>query len=612
MDRLDTEARGPVRRLARRMGWMPVAGMVAMAALVPLPAHAGAAPDVSKAESLAPMCIGDAGARPPTTSSFVLTAHDGYIITPDLNSIYMWSYSSGSDAFQYPGPSICVTQGDTVTVALQNNLPVPTSINFIGIDNVNFSGVDADGTLTGTPFSGPATPTKNDLAAGNVGPSVATGHLGTYSFVASQPGTYLYESGTSPELQDQMGLIGTLIVRPNTNLPGACPPGMKAGPGAGECQDNGGGNVSGELYPASATGKVSTLFNPDREFMHMLTEVDPDLHACFEEARLGRTVSQAPTDGTFTSLCNAKQAPFTYDMTQYKARYWFINGRAFPDTIAPNNSAHLPAQPYSALVHVTPRSASDTAPAVVRYLNAGPIAYPFHPHSQHEMYVGEDGRPRVKAVTTTTALPAAVSTNTVTLVAGVVPQVGQTVEIGTGAAAQTTTVTGVAGQVVTLHDNLTAAWAAGTALSWIDDLTNDHFGLTIPPGHTVDTMFSWTDAVGWDPAVRPISFGGTAQGFADMYAEAPDVIVPQQQDRINGELWSGTPYLGYRTAPKTGGLSSGDSGSGPAGADVQFNECGEYYDIAHSHALYEITNFGQGVGGMLTFIRIDPIGGCPQ
>ncbi len=612
MDSLETGARPRRHHLLRRAAWMPVAGIVAVATMIPLPVPARAV-DVSKAESLAPMCIGDAGARAPSTSSFVLTAHDGYIITPDLNSIYMWSYSSGSDAFQYPGPALCVTQGDTVTVTLQNALRVPTSVNFIGVDGVTFSGRDADGTVcscdgkAGTPLSGPASPTTADLAAGNLTPSVAPSAAGTYSFVASQPGTYLYESGTSPELQDQMGLIGTLIVRPNTQLPGACPTGMKAGPSAGTCTD--GTTVFGEVYPANATGKVSTLFEPDREFMHMLTEVDPDLHACFEEAALGRTVSQAPTDGTFSSLCNAKQAPFTYDMTQYKARYWFINGRAFPDTIAPDNSAHLPSQPYSALVHVTPRSATDVAPAIIRYLNAGPIAYPFHPHSQHEMVIGEDGRPRVKAVTSALAAAASAGTAALTVTAGgAVPQVGQIVTL-TG---QSATVATVSGQTVTLAAALTVAQPSGGPISWIDDLTNDHFGLTVVPGHTMDTMFSWVDAVGWDPASRPIAFGGTAQGFSDMYAEAPGVIVPQQQDRINGELWSGTPYLGYRTAPKTGALNSGDSGSGPSGADVQFNECGEYYDIAHSHALYQITNFGSGVGGMLTFIRIDPIKGCPQ
>jgi hypothetical protein len=272
--------------------------------------------------------------------------------------------------------------------------------------------------------------------------------------------------------------------------------------------------------------------------------VDPDLHACFEAARFGRIVKSAPPgDGGFASRCDPTKAPFSYDMIQYKARYWFINGRAFPDTVSPDNSEHLPAQPFSALVHVTPRSANDLAPAVVRYLNAGPVAYPFHPHAQHEQVIGTDGRPRI-------------STDA------------------------TGTVTG--------------------------DLTDDHFGITVPPGQTLETFFSWVDAVGWDPSSRPIAFGGQAaqQGhglvsdFTGVYQDAPGVIVPQQQNKINGEFWSGTPYLGTRHAFKSG--------------EVQFNECGEYYDVAHSHALYQVTNFGAGVGGMLTMIRIDPIGGCPK
>ena len=41
-----------------------------------------------------------------------------------------------------------------------------------------------------------------------------------------------------------------------------------------------------------------------------------------------------------------------YDVTQLHPRYWLINGRSFPDTIAPNNAAWLPAQPYSALLHM--------------------------------------------------------------------------------------------------------------------------------------------------------------------------------------------------------------------------------------------------------------------
>jgi FtsP/CotA-like multicopper oxidase with cupredoxin domain len=505
--------------------------IVGIAAIGPLPsvARAANAPE----NGLAPLCKTSGGNG---DAHYVLTAHDGYIITPDLNSIYMWGYSAGSDAFQYPGPALCVTEGDTVTITLQDQLLVPTSFTVVGITGMTFNGVDADGTASGTPLAGPATPTAHDLAAGNIVPSVAAGRAGTYTFKATHAGTYLYESGTSPELQDQMGLVGALIVRPAGHPDYVYDPaetGWTAG-AVNNPSDPGHQTVAAPVGSKLATG-LSTQFDPDREFLHMLTEVDPDLHACFEEARLGRAVKQSPPgDGGFASRCDPTSAPYTYDMTQYKARYWFINGRSFPDTIDANNAEHLPAQPYSALVHLTPRTATDLAPAVIRYLNAGPIAYPFHPHGQHEEVVGIDGRPRV------------------------------------------------------------AAKPDGS----VSVLADDHFGLTIVPGQTLEGFFSWVDAVGWDPATRPISFGGTAQGFASDYADAPGVIVPQQYDRINGELWSGTPYLGYQASPKPG--------------ELQFNECGEYYHIAHNHAAYADTNFGAGVGGMMTFVRIDPIGGCPK
>ncbi len=36
----------------------------------------------------------------------------------------------------------------------------------------------------------------------------------TYTFTAAEPGTYIYESGTDPAKQVQMGLYGALVVRP--------------------------------------------------------------------------------------------------------------------------------------------------------------------------------------------------------------------------------------------------------------------------------------------------------------------------------------------------------------------------------------------------------------
>ena len=47
--------------------------------------------------------------------------------------------------------------------------------------------------------------------------------------------------------------------------------------------------------------------------------------------------------------------------TKIKARYFLINGRSMPDTIAPNLAAWLPSQPYGALIHIEPYDAVTNA-----------------------------------------------------------------------------------------------------------------------------------------------------------------------------------------------------------------------------------------------------------
>jgi FtsP/CotA-like multicopper oxidase with cupredoxin domain len=136
-----------------------------------------------------------------STGEFTLTTRAGRVETPDGNTMYMWSFAPGDGGFQLPGPYLCVTEGQTVSVTLKNTLPEPVSVIFPGQ-----TGVQADGSPTQPQDSGgqltslttPATP------GGQV----------TYSFVAAQPGTYLYESGTDMATQVQMGLFGALIVRP--------------------------------------------------------------------------------------------------------------------------------------------------------------------------------------------------------------------------------------------------------------------------------------------------------------------------------------------------------------------------------------------------------------
>jgi FtsP/CotA-like multicopper oxidase with cupredoxin domain len=219
-----------------------------------------------------------------------------------------------------------------VTIVLNNTLPEATSIMFPGID-----GVTANGAPAGPEFTGTTLTSLTQTAA-------AGGGSMTYSFVATNPGTYLYESGTDVTKQVQMGLYGAIVVRPTESA-------------------------------ACAYACAQSAFDANTEYVMLLSELDPDLHLAVEFSQ-------------------------PYDVTTLHPRYWLINGRAFPDTIAPNNASWLPSQPYSALVHITVTDAlvnPTQAPALVRYLNAGSRNHPFHPHGQNGRVVARDASPLVEA-----------------------------------------------------------------------------------------------------------------------------------------------------------------------------------------------------------------------
>src|SRR3990172_2214634 len=59
--------------------------------------------------------ISNYGSNAPT---FDLTAKAGMISTADGGSILIWGLSDGGGTVQYPGPTIMVKQGDTVTINL--------------------------------------------------------------------------------------------------------------------------------------------------------------------------------------------------------------------------------------------------------------------------------------------------------------------------------------------------------------------------------------------------------------------------------------------------------------------------------------------------------------
>ncbi|TYO96668.1 FtsP/CotA-like multicopper oxidase with cupredoxin domain [Geothermobacter ehrlichii] len=169
-------------------------------------------------------------------TTFNLTAKHGHITTGDGGSIPMWGFALDSRPMQYPGPTLIVNEGATITVNLTNQLPEPVSIVFPGQD------VTASGGI-------PGTLTREAPPGGSV----------TYTFVSSAPGTFTYYSGTHVDFQVEMGLLGALIIRPS------------------------GFN---EANPATYTAYGDAGSAYDYEYLFLLTDMDPRFHELYEFNKL--------------------------------------------------------------------------------------------------------------------------------------------------------------------------------------------------------------------------------------------------------------------------------------------------------------------------------------
>jgi len=161
----------------------------------------------------------------------------------------------------------------------------------------------------------------------------------TYAFTANEPGTYNYHSGTQPDLQVEMGLYGALIVEPAAPAPGCT---------------------------ASAYSHSATCF--DREYLFVLSEMDIDIHQAVEQQAGGSDPIEVATE-------------------PYHPEYWFINGRAAPDTMAAAGDALLPSQPYNCMPRMHPGER-----LLLRVVGAGREMHPFHHHGNHARVLARDGR----------------------------------------------------------------------------------------------------------------------------------------------------------------------------------------------------------------------------
>lgn len=267
--------------------------------------------------------------------TFHLVAAPGVISTSDGDSMFMWLYGETAGTVQYPGPTLIVNQGARVTIELANDLPVATSLVVQGHPVT----AKASGNPAGSQIG---------LLTREVLPS-AGGTTVKYTFDATRPGTYLYHSGTRPDLQVEMGLAGTLVVRPTAT--GLCP--------APSCA----------AIPDRAYGDPATAY--DREYLFFLTDSDPVIH---EQVALASPVDAALG---FPGL----------DMSERRAVDWFMNGRSFPDTLSGANVPWLPAQPYDASPQMHPGER-----VLMRIVGAGLDLHPLHTHGQNHLVIARDGR----------------------------------------------------------------------------------------------------------------------------------------------------------------------------------------------------------------------------
>jgi FtsP/CotA-like multicopper oxidase with cupredoxin domain len=304
-----------------------------------------------------------------TGPTFNLQAKDAYITQPDGQSVYSWGYgcvgapigyapaaitSTFCNAMQLPGPTMIVTEGQTVTVNLTNNLPSSagnTSILFPGF-NVTATG-GATGLLT------------NEAAP--------NGGTVTYTFTATSPGTHSYYSGTQGDLQVEMGLYGAFIVLPNAAVSGSACTSTLA-PATANAAAQAFWGESDFRLSTSAYDHAATCY--DREYLFQFSEMDPSIHIA----------ALAQVTATAGCVAGAVGCSLNVPTEPYHPAYFMINGRSMPDDMDPNYAPMYPQQPYNGNPHMHPGEIT-----LLRIIGQGRWQHPFHEHANHVRILARDG-----------------------------------------------------------------------------------------------------------------------------------------------------------------------------------------------------------------------------
>jgi FtsP/CotA-like multicopper oxidase with cupredoxin domain len=307
-----------------------------------------------------------------TGPTFNLTAKESFISQPDGTMVYSWGYGCNGapsgfapatltttakcPAMQIPGPTLIVTQGQTVTVNLRNGLP-PSA----GNTSILFPGFSVKSSCTASPAAG---------VQGLLACEAAPGSSVSYTFTASTPGTRAYYSGTHGDLQVEMGLYGAIIVLPST-VPAGCNPVPNAIAHY----------VAPDHLPEADFRLAAAAYNHprtcyDREYLFQFSEMDLNIH--------NQALAQKTARGDCTP--EAPGCRLSVPTEPYRPTYFMINGRSMPDDMDPNYAFQYPHQPYNGNPHMHPGELT-----LLRIIGQGRWQHPFHEHGNHVRVLARDG-----------------------------------------------------------------------------------------------------------------------------------------------------------------------------------------------------------------------------
>jgi FtsP/CotA-like multicopper oxidase with cupredoxin domain len=268
-------------------------------------------------------------------------------------AITMWGFAKCNATFancstvQVPGPTLTATAGNTLSITVKNNLDglyqEPVSLVIPGQ-------IKAMSPVWMIPPRKPQGPNKLDTqqvvtgnrpAPGNPADqndqnysyrvrsfdaeATVGGGTQTYTWSTVKEGTYLYQSGTHPSVQVQMGLYGPLIVYPNAGQVFGSP-----------------GTAYAVTTPVTPTQTARTAVNYNSEAVILFSEIDPALHDAIATGHYG------PNPSTINP-----QANWMTSTANYAPRYFLVNGNPFSP-----NSPVIPAGTFNQTV-------------LLRFLNAG-------------------------------------------------------------------------------------------------------------------------------------------------------------------------------------------------------------------------------------------------